>query len=179
MIVEVKWDGEHMLVHWNGVEFRVFSRRGNDFTPHFASLTRRLLPLFRRSLKSVVLDCEAMIYNKNRKCYGIESSLLRKSGLPVEEFLSSHFSVKKGKEAGDGSIYDVKHLKDDSELQASLIVYDILWLNGQDLRQFTLQKRRKLLEEAVLMREEIETITLSRPSAITSRFLPLITVSSR
>ncbi|VDK19466.1 unnamed protein product, partial [Anisakis simplex] len=139
--VELKFDGEHFLLHCkrttasdsspsssktsdvSSFDYRYYSRNQNDFTATISSsLNQRISSFFASSLKNCILDAELLLWDTVDKKY-----------------------VGKGRAASDGRVYDVKNLKDSVTVQACLAVFDVLFLNGESLMNTTLEKRKQLL----------------------------------
>ncbi|VDK60317.1 unnamed protein product [Gongylonema pulchrum] len=70
--VEVKYDGEHFLLHRGpGGEMRYFSRAKNDFTKTIAPvLDHRINSFFAPSVESCILDTELLLWDTIDEKYG-------------------------------------------------------------------------------------------------------------
>lgn len=75
-IVEKKFDGERFQIHMKDGLFKYFSRNGFDYTKTYGKslsegfYTPSLAGVFKRKIKSVILDGEMMGYNKRTKEFG-------------------------------------------------------------------------------------------------------------
>lgn len=136
-IVEHKLDGERCQMHYSreaGGKYRYWSRKATEYTFLYGrdysegSLTPKfeLEKPFRKDVESVVLDGEMVVYDP----------LLGKL-LPFGTLKSSA-----------GAKYDP--VRSDSEPHPCLVVFDIVYLNGQSLLDWPLQKRLDLLKNEVL-----------------------------
>lgn len=76
--LETKMDGERCQVHYNGNEFRYFSRNCNDFTSSYGSYTpilAKLLKASKANIKNVILDGEMMVYNHEDKSFHMKCNI--------------------------------------------------------------------------------------------------------
>lgn len=69
---EIKYDGEHFLIHRNHEqEYRYYSRNQNDFTENLSGiLNNRINAFFSSSLINCILDVELILYDKIANRYG-------------------------------------------------------------------------------------------------------------
>ncbi|EMG50892.1 LIG4 DNA ligase 4 [Candida maltosa Xu316] len=131
--IEEKMDGDRMLLHKDGDNFKFFSRRLKDYsflygeTFGFGSLTKFLKNAFANNVKSVILDGEMVAYDYKREAilpFGtLKSSAIQES---VRQFTTI----------------------DQYEQQTSypyFLIFDILYLNGKDLTNFPLFFRKNIL----------------------------------
>ncbi|KAL3090164.1 hypothetical protein niasHS_006616 [Heterodera schachtii] len=151
--VEIKYDGEHLLVHrYNSNQYKYFTRNGNDYTYKMgadssAMLSGRIHPFFRDEVREFVLDCEVLLWDQRQQSF-----------------------VGKGKRASDGKVYDIKHIDDDyiknhSYLQRSLAVFDILYLDGVSLIEMPLTERLKMLEK-LFKDQDKATVFISQKNTV-------------
>ncbi|KAH7338388.1 hypothetical protein B0J17DRAFT_572034 [Rhizoctonia solani] len=119
---EYKYDGERAQVHkLEDGTVAVFSRNSEDMSKKYPDLVEQLPRCFKESIKSFVLDAEAVAIDKTTKKL-----------LPFQEL-----SKRKRK--------DVK--VEDIQVRVCLFGFDLLYLNGESLLRKTLQERRELLRE--------------------------------
>uniref|UniRef100_A0A183C693 DNA ligase IV n=1 Tax=Globodera pallida TaxID=36090 RepID=A0A183C693_GLOPA len=151
--LELKYDGEHLLVHrYNFNQYKYFTRNGIDYTHKMGSdsgamLSGRIHPFLRPETREFVLDCELLLWDQRLQTF-----------------------VGKGKRASDGKVYDSKHIDDDyiknnSYLQRSLAIFDILYLDGSSLVDEPLVERLKKLEK-LFKDEDKSTIFISQKNSV-------------
>jgi len=135
--VEYKLDGERLQIHKRGDEVNLFSRRLENITVHYPDA----IDLVRKHIKAkeAILDGEAVAINEDTGEY-----------LPFQEIM--HRRRKYGIEEAM------------KEYPISLNLFDILYLEGEDLTQRTYLERRKILEEVT---EKAERITIV-PAIVTA-----------
>ena len=117
---EMKWDGVRAIVEVGQGGTAVFSRSGADMTaqfPEFADLAEHL------DVDSAVLDGEIVAFAAN--------------GAPSFERLQSRLGLTGARDV-QAAMRKVK---------ASLILFDVLKLNGEDCKRLPYSARRELLEE--------------------------------
>lgn len=109
-VFELKHDGYRLLVRKEGVEVRIYSRNGADFTKRFPRLVAAA-----RKLRAVsaLLDGEGIVYDQH--------------GMPSFELIHS-------------KQYD---------REVSLVAFDLLELNGEDLRPQPMIERKRCLQHLV------------------------------
>uniref|UniRef100_A0A915C1I3 DNA ligase IV n=1 Tax=Parascaris univalens TaxID=6257 RepID=A0A915C1I3_PARUN len=147
--VELKFDGEHFMVHRGGVgQYRYYSRNQNDFSEGVGrSLNDRIEPFFASTLDSCVLDTELLLWDTVDGKY-----------------------VGKGRLASDGRVYDVKSLKDCGAVQACLAIFDVLFLNGRSLMDIPLERRKALLNDgSILCKQDSKTIFIADFDIVNNR----------
>ncbi|EFO22713.2 hypothetical protein LOAG_05773 [Loa loa] len=134
--VELKYDGEHFLLHRGpSCEMRYYSRVQNDFTNSIAPvLDHRINPYFAPSLESCILDTELLLWDT------------------IDEVFVGHNA-----QASDGRIYDVKALRTDGAVEPSVAVFDILFLNGKSLMDIPLSERIALLQSGNVLEKQDKT----------------------
>ncbi|XP_075985103.1 DNA ligase 1 [Anticarsia gemmatalis] len=124
---EWKYDGERAQIHVPGDDApdlskaSIFSRNQENNTTKYPDILRRLPSLLKDTVKSCVLDCEAVAYDTETKQI-----------LPFQIL-----STRKRKDASESDI----------KVQVCVFVFDLLYLNGAALVREPLQKRRELLRE--------------------------------
>lgn len=142
--LETKMDGERFHMHMKDGEYKYFSRKGHEYNKFGSnrsegSLTPFIHPLFKSSVKNVVLDGEMMVWNK--------------------EFLIYHTK---------GENYDVKSiLASDSTVRPCFCAYDILYLNDQSLLDKPYAERTRVL--ATIFDEKPGVLTMCKPIKIRDR----------
>lgn len=147
---EVKYDGEHFLVHrYEFIHYKYFTRNGIDYTykmgpTNESFISKRIHSFFRPEVRDCVLDCELLIWDCKKQSF-----------------------IGKNKRASDGNVYDPKNLDDDffdnhPLLVRSLAVFDLLYVNGECLvkKRITLRERLELLGK-ILQHEDRSVIFIS------------------
>lgn len=120
LFVEDKLDGERIQLHYDGAEFRMFSRVGNNSTALYSQTFLPFLPSSMKELAPFILDGEILIYDpKEGGNY-----------LPYD-------SVKS---------YAVKPRATEDDPFPCLVVFDVLLLKGDLLTSEPLDKRRLILD---------------------------------
>ncbi|XP_034671871.1 DNA ligase 4 [Drosophila subobscura] len=126
LYLETKMDGERFQLHYDRGRFMYLSRNGVDYTNNFGddfsrgTLTPELRGLLPRSLQSIILDGEMMVWDTN---------------------------LKKYREKGENT--DVKNLKPDRSWRPCFVVYDLLYLNGQSLLDLSYIQRSYKLQKLI------------------------------
>lgn len=77
--------------------------------------------------------------------------------------------MPKNQSASDGAIYDVKSINEGDDIGRTFAIFDILYYNGKDLRDTTLDVRLQLLQ-AILLSQDPETIFISKKTEINSKY---------
>uniref|UniRef100_A0A915Q309 DNA ligase IV n=1 Tax=Setaria digitata TaxID=48799 RepID=A0A915Q309_9BILA len=134
--VELKYDGEHFLLHRGpDGKMRYYSRVQNDFTNTISPvLDHRINPCFAPSVESCILDTELLLWDT------------------IDEKFIGHNT-----QASDGRIYDVKALRTDGAVEPSVAVFDILFLNGKPLLDVPLRERLILLHSGNILQKQDKT----------------------
>ena len=133
--IEEKMDGDRMVLHKNGHEFKFYSRRLKDYTflygenTQFGSLTQHLRTAFHSKVRLVILDGEMVAWDYERQAILPFGTL---KSLAIQELVRQ---------------FTTKDLYDEQQLYPFLLVFDILHLNGVDLTHHPLFFRRKLLDD--------------------------------
>lgn len=116
---EIKWDGYRLHVHIQGGSVRVLTRGGFDWTTRFPAIAEAALAL---GPASMILDGEAVVLDEKGKS---DFNLLQKS--------LGASGRKIGNRASPAIFY----------------AFDLLYLDGHDMRLIEYRARRHLLEEAL------------------------------
>jgi len=135
--VQYKYDGFRVQIHKNGKEVRMFSRNLEEMTHMFPELIEGTLKQVKAD--SVILDSEALAYNPES-----------------EEFLPFQETTKRRRKHGIEEAQKALPLK--------AFVFDILYLDGQQLLDKPLTERMKILdkvlpEDDTLIRTKNQTVT--------------------
>ena len=136
-LIEPKLDGERCQFHYSAVDgtFKYFSRHGTEYTYLYGanrlegSLTPKIVldGPFHPSLDSVVLDGELVVYD------------------PLIDKFLPFGSLK----TSAGARYDPGRSCD--EPHPCLVVFDVVYWNGQSLLNWTLSERAALLKKEILI----------------------------
>ncbi|KAF7261200.1 hypothetical protein EG68_01690 [Paragonimus skrjabini miyazakii] len=136
LLLETKYDGERVQLHKCGTKYRYWSRNCLEWTESYGAdgigdtgtLTPRLHQAFATHVHDCILDGEMMAYNT-----WTDTIMPKTTG----------FDVKRGQ-----CTDDVKTLDDASEhYQPCLIVFDLVYLNGELLTSMPLLERKNLLAQ--------------------------------
>lgn len=154
--IEPKLDGERCQFHFSAGEmkFRYFSRQGTEYTYLYGgnqfegSLTPKIVSdhPFSNRLESVVLDGEMVVYD------------------PLIDKFLPFGSLK----TSAGARYDPGRSSD--EPHPCLVVFDVVYWNGQSLLNWSLAERTRLLKDEILInpvRGFLEIIDRSSPKTTT------------
>ncbi len=134
MQVEYKLDGFRMTVHYNGKEFKLFTRRLENVTKQFPDVINIVKGNVRG--KSYIIDCEAVGYDKTTGKY-----------LPFQN-ISQRIKRK----------YDIEEMS--KKFPVELNAFDVVYHNGKNLMKEKLSERRKLLEK--IIKQEKRKIVLTK-----------------
>ncbi|MCC7574843.1 ATP-dependent DNA ligase [Candidatus Woesearchaeota archaeon] len=132
-ILEYKYDGFRMQIHKNG-EVKIFTRRLEDVTAQFPEVKEYVE--HNVEADSFILDCEAVGYNPETNKY--------------TSFQNISQRIKRK--------YNIEELA--KKLPIELNVFDVLYLNGEDLLNKPFSERRKIIES--LIKEVPKKIVLSK-----------------
>ncbi len=121
--IEDKYDGFRMLIHKNGNEIKLFTRRLENVTKQFPDVVSAVIKNVKG--ESFILDSEVVGYDKKTKIYR-----------PFEA-MSQRIKRK----------YDIDRLV--KEMPVEVNVFDVLYYNGLGAMKETYSERRKLLEKIV------------------------------
>ncbi|XP_069355630.1 DNA ligase 1 isoform X1 [Maniola hyperantus] len=124
---EWKYDGERAQIHVPGDDAprlgdaAIYSRNQENNTSKYPDVLKRLPSLLKETVRSCVLDCEAVAYDTASRQI-----------LPFQVL-----STRKRKDAAE----------EDIKVQVCVFVFDLLFLNGRALVRDPLEDRRRLLRE--------------------------------
>ena len=131
--VEIKWDGVRAICFIEDGELRILSRTGNRCERQYPELT--VLPGLLRA-KQAILDGEIAVLDAK----GVSSFEMIQPRIMTSDAAA------------------IAHLSRTSP--ARLFVFDILYLDGHDLRDLPFQERRKILERVLDAKEPVTLSTL-------------------
>ncbi|XP_076160549.1 DNA ligase 1 isoform X2 [Ptiloglossa arizonensis] len=119
---EWKYDGERVQIHFaeNG-DISIYSRNQENNTTKYPDIIRRFKNTRGESVKSCILDCEAVAWDNEKKQI-----------LPFQIL-----STRKRKDANEADI----------KVQVCVFMFDLLYLNEESLVQQPFIKRREVLKE--------------------------------
>merc|ERR1719348_1830667 len=119
---EWKYDGERAQVHLHEEgKVNIFSRNQEDNTSKYPDIISRLPKCLGENVKSAVLDCEAVAWDRETKT--------------IKPF--QVLSTRKRKDAVESEI----------KVQVCLFAFDLLYLNGESLVKKNFIERRQLLRD--------------------------------
>ncbi|KAH9499884.1 DNA ligase (ATP) [Bulinus truncatus] len=125
-LIETKYDGERVLLHKDGNEYKYFSRSGMEYTQVFGSnpfegtLTPYICNSFKTNVKKCILDGEMLGYHSATKTFGTKGE---------------QFDIKS------------KDVLERTGYQSCVQVFDVLLLNDKILTNTPLKERLSLLDE--------------------------------
>src|SRR5690349_1040052 len=127
-LYEVKWDGYRALCFFSAGKIRMLSRRGNNLEKQFAAVAEALLPSVKAD--TAIIDGEIVALDEN--------------GKPSFQHLQNltGFGTKPA-------------LKGMALPPLNFFAFDLLYLNGYDLRRAALIDRRQLLASILLPSEMV------------------------
>lgn len=123
---EFKYDGERAQLHFErlddgrSVDVSIYSRNQENNTSKYPDIISRVTKVVDENVKSFILDCEAVAWDKKTKQI-----------LPFQVL-----STRKRKDAKETEI----------TVQVCLFAFDILQFNGESLIEKSLRERRELLK---------------------------------
>ncbi|XP_058798851.1 DNA ligase 1 [Phymastichus coffea] len=118
---EYKYDGERAQIHiLEDGSVRIYSRNQEDNTSKYPDIISRVPNTRSEEVKSCILDCEAVAWDKENKQI-----------LPFQVL-----STRKRKDANETEI----------KVQVCVFMFDLLYFNGEAMVEHPLQKRRDLLK---------------------------------
>jgi DNA ligase-1 len=119
---EYKYDGERAQIHiLEDGSVKIYSRNQEDNTSKYPDIINRIQNTRNELVKSCVLDCESVAWDKEKKQI-----------LPFQVL-----STRKRKDANEAEI----------KVQVCVFMFDLLYFNGEPLVEESLQKRRELLKK--------------------------------
>lgn len=120
---EYKYDGERAQLHYSReIGGRVYSRNSENMSERYPDILAALPSIVKPPVESVILDCEAVAWDRQDKRI-----------LPFQML-----STRKRK--------DVR--EEDIKVQVCLFAFDLLYLNGEPLIHLPLRERRERLHQA-------------------------------
>ncbi|HLI46238.1 MAG TPA: ATP-dependent DNA ligase [Geobacterales bacterium] len=120
-VVEYKYDGERVQIHKDGKKFTLFSRSLENITHHYPDVIQHLTDNI--NAETAILEGEIVAIQPSGEM------------LPFQELM--HRRRK----------YDIE--KAIEEYPAAVFLFDLLYLNGEELIDYPLKRRRELLEQIV------------------------------
>ena len=121
--VEYKYDGFRMIIHKNGEDVKLFTRRLENVSKQFPEVVEYIKKHVKG--KSFILDSEAVGYDKKTKVY--------------TSFQSIGQRIRRK--------YDIEKLRE--ELPIEINVFDILYYDGKSMLKEPFEKRTELLRKIV------------------------------
>merc|ERR1712088_998873 len=119
---EWKYDGERAQIHLHeDGKVNIFSRNQEDNTTKFPDIIARLKSSLTEGLKSAVLDCEAVAWDREKKS--------------IQPF--QVLSTRKRKDA----------VEEEIKVQVCVFAFDLLFLNGESLVTKSFEERRQMLRD--------------------------------
>jgi len=125
---EWKYDGERAQIHLHeDGKVNIFSRNQEDNTSKYPDIISRLPKCLGHQVKSAVLDCEAVAWDRESK--------------QIQPF--QVLSTRKRKDA----------VEDEIKVQVCLFAFDLLYLNGEALVSKPFNDRREMLQKNFVLVE--------------------------
>ncbi|MCX7942605.1 MAG: ATP-dependent DNA ligase [Dictyoglomaceae bacterium] len=150
-IVEPKFDGFRCQIHKKGKEVRIFSRNLEDNTYMFPDLVQGIINQI--SSEKVILEGEAISFNpETNEFYPFQITVQRKRKYDIDKMMN---------------LFPLK-----------LFVFDLLYVDGEDLTPIPYLRRRERLEKIILPGDVIiitNYIITNSPSELQAYFEELIT----
>ncbi|KAI6183826.1 DNA ligase IV [Aphelenchoides bicaudatus] len=144
-LVETKYDGEHFLLHRldGGKEHKFFSRRGLEHSDEtdqnsLGAFALKFHKYFKSSVKDCILDGELVVKD-------VQTGKI----------------IGKNQECEDGVVFDVKRFKDTVRYKRVFVVFDLLFLNGEEYFQKPLVQRLKALDSSVFQHTDQNFVFIS------------------
>lgn len=145
VLVEQKFDGERLQAHVDVASGRVvwYTRNRKDFSKHYgADMDPVVKSCLRPRVTSAILDGEMLAWDADAQRY-----------CPF----------------GENRTMNVQHRRGQGEHQQPCYkVFDLLYLNGENLTDQPLRERKRLLRECVLARDEPRRLELVEGSVVRS-----------
>ncbi len=133
-VLEYKYDGFRMQVHFDGKNLRLFTRRMEDVTKQFPDVVESVKKNMKG--KNFIIDCEAVGYSPKTGKY-----------LPFQK-ISQRIKRK----------YETREMA--KKFPVELNVFDLIYYEGKKLTKDKFIERRKLLEK--IIKEKPKKIVLSK-----------------
>jgi bifunctional non-homologous end joining protein LigD len=128
-LYEVKWDGYRALCFIEKGKVRMISRRGNAMNPQFPETAKAIEEAVKAD--TAIIDGEIVAFDEN--------------GVPSFQLLQNHVGFRRS-----------AALKGEKPQALSFFAFDLLYLNGYDLRKAALIDRRQLLSSIILPSETVK-----------------------
>ncbi|HEY5050766.1 MAG TPA: non-homologous end-joining DNA ligase [Acidothermaceae bacterium] len=126
--VEMKWDGVRAVSYWDGGQLRLLSRNDNDVTPGYPELAALGSLL---GSHGAILDGEIVAYDRGRPSFEALQARLHVRGAKVNQLAA--------------------------EVPVTLLLFDIMQLDGTATTGLTYTQRRELLEGLDLTGDHVLT----------------------
>lgn len=128
-LYEVKWDGYRALCFLEKGKVRMVSRRGNAMNANFAEIATAVVQAVKAD--TAIVDGEIVAFDEN--------------GVPSFQLLQNHIGFRRS-----------AALKGEKPQALSFFAFDLLYLDGYDLRKATLIDRRQVLSSIILPSETVK-----------------------
>lgn len=128
-LYEVKWDGYRALCFIENGKIRMVSRRGNAMNANFPEIAATVAQAVKAD--TAIVDGEIVAFDEN--------------GVPSFQLLQNHIGFRRS-----------AALKGEKPQALSFFAFDLLYLNGYDLRKGALIDRRQLLSSIILPSETVK-----------------------
>ena len=128
-LYEVKWDGYRALCFIQDEKVRMVSRRGNTMDAQFPETAKALAEAVK--VQSAIVDGEIVAFDEN--------------GVPSFQLLQNHTGFRRS-----------ATIRGQKPQAMSFFAFDLLYLNGYDLRKAALIDRRQLLSSIILPHEAVK-----------------------
>lgn len=128
-LYEVKWDGYRALCFIEKGKVRIVSRRGNAMNANFPEIAAAVAQAVKAD--TAIIDGEIVAFDEN--------------GVPSFQLLQNHIGFRRS-----------AALKGEKPQALSFFAFDLLYLDGYDLRKATLIDRRQVLSSIILPSETVK-----------------------
>ncbi len=128
-IAEAKYDGFRLQIHKKGSNVWIFSRRLENMTGLFPEITEAVKEYIKAD--EVIFEGEAISYNED-----------------TGEFYPFQITIQRKRK------YNIEKMAEEYPLK--LFAFDIMYLNGENLTEKPLSKRREILESVIDTNTRIE-----------------------
>ncbi|PAV77058.1 hypothetical protein WR25_06603 [Diploscapter pachys] len=138
-LMELKYDGEHVIMHKAGERFKWITRNGMDFSANYnMNISTRIRDFFKQTVDSCILDCELVKYSiKERKI------------------------IRHQEKNDDGSTQSFRKITGNQDVVLAVIVFDVVYLNGEPLFEKPLVERKEILTRKILERQADDAIRIA------------------